>query len=198
MAEQSISVVLASNSRLFTEGIKRILDHDELIVIVAETSKHTELNKLLKKHKPGYLFIDNRSLDCDIDKILCSKVLQTSQSKVIVFGEDNADRNKSSNLIYVNQDTDSSKLIDILKNGQSEENGDGEHIASNEEPSNITKAEHKIIRLIAFGKSNKEIAENSSISEKTVKAHITSIFMKLNLQNRYQLIVYGKRNKKRV
>jgi len=198
MAEQSISVVLASNSRLFTEGIKRILDHDELIEIVAETSKHTELNKLLKKHKPEYLFIDNRSLDCDIDKILCSKVLQTSQSKVIVFGKDNADRNKSSNLIYVNQDTDSSKLIDILKNGQSEENGDGEHIASNEEPSNITKTEHKIIRLIAFGKSNKEIAENSSISEKTVKAHITSIFMKLNLQNRYQLIVYGKRNKKRV
>ena len=198
MPEQSISVILASNSRLFTEGIRRIFDNDDLIKIVAETSQHKEFNKLLKKHKPGYLFIDNRSLDCDINKILCSDVFKTGQSKVIVFGKDNTNRHKSSNLIHVNRDTDSSKLIDILKSGKSEENCNSEQTGSNKNPYIITKTEYKVIRLIASGKSNKEVAENLSISEKTVKAHITSIFIKLNLQNRYQLMIYGKRNKKRI
>ncbi|MEZ4547439.1 MAG: LuxR C-terminal-related transcriptional regulator [Thermodesulfobacteriota bacterium] len=38
------------------------------------------------------------------------------------------------------------------------------------------------------------MARKLGSSEKTVKAHITSIFEKLGLNNRYQLIVYGKRN----
>lgn len=47
--------------------------------------------------------------------------------------------------------------------------------------------ELKVIELIASGYKNREIANKLSISEKTVKAHLTSIFKKLGLQNRYQL-----------
>ncbi|MCI0480551.1 MAG: LuxR C-terminal-related transcriptional regulator, partial [Candidatus Dadabacteria bacterium] len=58
--------------------------------------------------------------------------------------------------------------------------------------------ESRIIKLIAAGESNKDIAELLSVSEKTVKAHITNIFHKLHLQNRYQLMIYGKRKKKNI
>jgi len=57
--------------------------------------------------------------------------------------------------------------------------------------SKLTKTELKMINFISEGYTNKEVAKKLTISEKTVKAHLTNIFIKLNLKNRYQLIVYS-------
>ena len=48
------------------------------------------------------------------------------------------------------------------------------------------------MELLERGLSNREIADILQIREKTVKAHVTSIFTKLGFQRRYQLILYGK------
>ncbi|MBI2487506.1 MAG: response regulator transcription factor [Deltaproteobacteria bacterium] len=53
--------------------------------------------------------------------------------------------------------------------------------------------EAKVVELIISGFRNKEIAKKLSITEGTVKSHLTSIFMKLGLQSRYQLMVYGRK-----
>ena len=52
----------------------------------------------------------------------------------------------------------------------------------------ITRAEMKIIHEILSGYSNSEIAQRLSISELTVKSHITHIYNKLNINNRIQLL----------
>ena len=60
--------------------------------------------------------------------------------------------------------------------------------------SDITDRELEVIRLVAKGMSNKEIANTLVISEKTVKSHISSLLSKLNLSDRTQLAIHALKN----
>jgi RNA polymerase sigma factor (sigma-70 family) len=55
----------------------------------------------------------------------------------------------------------------------------------------LTKREREIVALVAEGLTNKEIADKLCISQATVRTHLTSIFLKLDLRNRSRLIVYA-------
>jgi len=55
----------------------------------------------------------------------------------------------------------------------------------------LSERESEILRSVALGMSNKEIAEKSFLSERTIKAHLTNIFNKLNVASRSQAIVKG-------
>jgi two-component system, NarL family, response regulator LiaR len=55
----------------------------------------------------------------------------------------------------------------------------------------LTERELEVLRLIAGGRNNREIAESLVISEKTVKSHITNILTKLHLADRTQAAVYA-------
>jgi DNA-binding NarL/FixJ family response regulator len=52
----------------------------------------------------------------------------------------------------------------------------------------LTERERSVLRLVAAGESNKQIARTLSISERTVKFHVTSIFRKLEVENRAQAV----------
>ncbi|MQY66033.1 MAG: hypothetical protein GH147_06075 [Clostridia bacterium] len=54
---------------------------------------------------------------------------------------------------------------------------------------NLTKREVKVLKLVASGKTNKEIAKKLFISEKTVKNHLNHIYRKLGVKNRAQAVV---------
>ncbi|MDP9490978.1 MAG: response regulator transcription factor, partial [Actinomycetota bacterium] len=54
--------------------------------------------------------------------------------------------------------------------------------------------ENEVLRLIANGKDNAEIARELHISPKTVKNHISNILMKLQIENRIQAAVYAVRS----
>lgn len=59
----------------------------------------------------------------------------------------------------------------------------------------LTEREREVVRLVAMGRSNREIAEELYISEKTVKTHISNILRKLNMEHRTQLAIYAIKNK---
>ncbi|TWJ32809.1 helix-turn-helix transcriptional regulator [Geobacter argillaceus] len=63
-----------------------------------------------------------------------------------------------------------------------------ESIARNQRHETISKKEREIIVLISQGLRNREIAEKLSISEQTVKAHLSRIFRKTNVTSRSQLV----------
>jgi DNA-binding NarL/FixJ family response regulator len=58
----------------------------------------------------------------------------------------------------------------------------------------LTEREHQVIRLICEGLPNKQIGERMHISETTVRHHLTSIFDKLGLANRLELVIYAYRH----
>ena len=58
----------------------------------------------------------------------------------------------------------------------------------------LTEREREVIRLVAEGQSNRRIAETLTISEKTVKAHISNILGKLGLTDRTQMAIFAIKN----
>jgi DNA-binding NarL/FixJ family response regulator len=64
-------------------------------------------------------------------------------------------------------------------------NGNG-HGKSRRTEYNLTQREHDILALLSEGRSNRSIAQNLYLSEKTVKAHLAAIFRKLGVTNRTQ------------
>jgi RNA polymerase sigma factor (sigma-70 family) len=74
-------------------------------------------------------------------------------------------------------------VLDAFSSGASEE-----AIATvDEELDQLTPRERQVLRLIARGYSYKDVAEELSISTKTVESHVSSVLRKLQLSNRYQL-----------
>ncbi len=61
-------------------------------------------------------------------------------------------------------------------------------------PDELTERELEVLRLIAAGMSNRDIAEKMVISEKTVKTHVSSILGKLHLEDRTQAAIYALRH----
>ena len=62
-----------------------------------------------------------------------------------------------------------------------------------EQAPNLTDRETEVLRLIAMGRANKEIARELGIGEKTVKTHVSSMLSKLGVQSRTQAALYATR-----
>jgi DNA-binding NarL/FixJ family response regulator len=60
-----------------------------------------------------------------------------------------------------------------------------------ESPQTLTEREVDVLRLLAQGKANKEIAMALTIGEKTVKTHVSNILLKLGVQSRTQAALYA-------
>jgi two-component system, NarL family, nitrate/nitrite response regulator NarL len=83
-----------------------------------------------------------------------------------------------------------SKLLDALRTGGFPERGQG---AMPAEDNTLTRRESEILELVANGLSNKEIANELSITEGTVKNHVHNSLEKLHLTNRVQAAAYAVR-----
>jgi DNA-binding NarL/FixJ family response regulator len=61
-------------------------------------------------------------------------------------------------------------------------------------PGGLTAREVSVLRLVATGKSNREIARDLALSDKTIANHLTSIFTKLDVDNRAAAAAFGVRH----
>ncbi len=64
-------------------------------------------------------------------------------------------------------------------------------VSTPESPQVLTERENAVLRLLAQGNSNKQIARSLNITEKTVKTHVSSILSKLGVQSRTQATLYA-------
>jgi DNA-binding NarL/FixJ family response regulator len=66
-------------------------------------------------------------------------------------------------------------------------------VRSPESPEALTGRETEVLQLLARGRANKQIASRLYVSEKTVKAHVSAILIKLGVQSRTQAALYAVR-----
>ena len=90
---QPVRTLLASNSRLFLEGIRKILENEKSIKIIAEALNREEIEKLLISIKPKLLFLDNRALNLDIHDLRkelhrCLEKLPPKYTIVFIMNKD--------------------------------------------------------------------------------------------------------------
>jgi DNA-binding NarL/FixJ family response regulator len=82
-------------------------------------------------------------------------------------------------------------LISELSGGRDSASGDPEAAKIR----SLTEREHQVVKLIFEGCSNRQIAERLSISETTVRHHLSSVFGKLEVSSRLELVVYAHRHR---
>jgi DNA-binding NarL/FixJ family response regulator len=95
--------------------------------------------------------------------------------------------------VWIDKETPSADAFEEIARGQLNEVG-GETL-NNDVIDMLTKREKEILRLVSEGLTNEEIGKKVFISEKTVKTHLTNIFDKLKVNNRFKaaLLIMGKR-----
>ena len=193
--DKTCQIVLASGSRFFLDGIQKILENEPDMKISGVSSDPDEVRTHIIEIKPKFLFLDNKTLHLNIHSLLNLITKKSSKTRVILFRRHSQDELDFPNLIYLTQETNYSELIEIIRREGTLSQDSVE--AGTAAKFNLTIMEWTVIRLIASGFTNKQVATRLLIKEKTVKTHLTHIFIKLNFQNRYQLMIYANRLKRR-
>lgn len=206
-----IKVVIADDHALFREGLKRILSLERDVLVVGEASRGDEVAKIVERAKPDVLLLDLKMPRADVVQTLLDVNECSRATRVIILTAFSEDENilnaaKGGATGYVMKGVSSPVLLDAIKTvhgggvwidketpsaeafediAQAQQSGPGAEPLS-EPLKNLTKREQEILRLVAEGLTNEEIGKRIFISEKTVKTHLTNIFDKLKVNNRFK------------
>jgi DNA-binding NarL/FixJ family response regulator len=202
-----INVIIADDSDFVRDGMKIILDMDDDFNVIGTAADGKEAIALAEKEKPDVFLMDIQMQG--MDGIEATKyIVEHDLGKVLIlttFDDDElvkkALKNGAKGYLIKNHTPDHLKqMIRSVYNGAGvmEESilkslaDDTENINRKDsfDPSGYSERELDIIRAVADGLSNKEIASRLFISEGTVKNYITSILAKENLSHRTALAVY--------
>ena len=206
-----IKVVIADDHTLFREGLKRILSLEKDVLVVGETSRGDEVAKLVDRSKPDIVLLDLKMPKGDAVQTLLELSEKNPTIKVLILTAFSEDENilnaaKGGAKGYVLKGVSSATLLQAIKTVNSgglwvdkemssadafeeiAQSQSGKHGTEpvNETIKHLTKREVEILRLVAEGLTNEEIGKRIFISEKTVKTHLTNIFDKLKVNNRFK------------
>jgi len=205
-------IILADDHALFREGLKRILAESSDLKVIGEVADGLELIKMLHNLKPDMVILDIsmpniRGIEA-IQEIKTihpeSKILVLTMHRDMEYLHQAISSGAHGYLLKEDADSELFSAIEKVKRGKiyispklSEYLTEdwarihrGEHEpASETEP--LTIREREILKLIAEGKANKEIASLLNISIRTVEHHRANIMDKLNLKNVAELIKYA-------
>jgi DNA-binding NarL/FixJ family response regulator len=214
-----IKVVIADDHTLFREGLKKILSLEKDILVVGEASRGDEVSKIVERVKPDLLLLDMKMPKTEIVQTLLEVKDKYPATKVLIltaFSDDESILNaaKGGARGYVLKGIASSTLLQAIKTvqagglwidkemplsdafeeiAQSQVNNEIPDSPTNEAVQSLTRREREILLLVAEGLTNDEIGKKIFISEKTVKTHLTNIFDKLKVNNRFKaaLLIMG-------
>jgi len=216
----SIKILVADDHLLLRQGIRMVLDlEDDLEVVAEAVDGHEALAKTLM-FQPDILLLDlNMPI---LNGIEVTKQLQLTKTdtKIImltIHDDDNyvIEVLKNGAMGYLLKGVEPEMLIKAIHMvyegnafvypeiaeklfGAAQYNDIGlraEEIWKERRGERLTAREMDVLRCIAKGFSNQEIAQALFVSEKTVKNHLTNIFRKINVNDRTQALLYALKNK---
>jgi two-component system, NarL family, response regulator YdfI len=198
-----IRILIADDHLIIRQGLRLILETEDDFELVAEASDGAEALSLCKKHNPDVVLMDLRMPNMDgLTAIERLRVEQPGIAVVILttFNEDELMFRglQAGARGYLLKDTDRSTLFDTIRAAARGETLLKPEIMSRvlaltnhpmsrpqlNEPVNLTDRELEVLRSVARGERSKEIAIQLGISERTVKAHLASIYNKLGVDSR--------------
>jgi two-component system response regulator DegU len=216
-----IKVVVGDDHALFREGLRKVLSLEKDVLVVGEAANGDEVLKTVERTKPDVLLLDLKMPKSDIVQTLLDVKEKNSATKVLIltaFSEDedilNAAKGGARGYvhkgidfptllraiktvhgggIWIDKDTPCAEIFEEIAQAQSHAFVDA---PSNEAVKDLTRRELEILKLVAEGLTNEEIGKRIFISEKTVKTHLTNIFDKLKVNNRFKaaLLIMNPKN----
>jgi DNA-binding NarL/FixJ family response regulator len=204
-------LILADDHVMFRQGIKNILGKDKMLEVIGEAGDGLKLLELLRKVTPDMVILDIsmpnlRGLEAtrEIKMILPDvKVLILSMHRDKEYMYSAISAGADGYLLKEDADTDLFAAIERIRQDghyispllfgeltdelfQTHQRG---QLAPEHDP--LTTREREVLKLIAEGSSNKEIADLLFISVRTVENHRASIMRKLNIRKTTDLVRYA-------
>lgn len=208
MAE-SISVLLVDDHSMVRQGVRAFLVTQPDLTVVGEAASGEEAVKLAGQHIPDVILMD--LIMPNMDGVEATRrVKQVSpRSQIVVLTSYHEDEHifpvlKAGALSYILKDVSAEELASAVRKAAAGEAVLHPRVAARvirelqgrrEEAVNpfteLSERELEVLKLIADGMSNAEIAAKLVLSEKTIKGHVSNILSKLHLADRTQAAVYA-------
>ncbi|HET7842104.1 MAG TPA: response regulator transcription factor [Terriglobia bacterium] len=210
----SIRILIADDHPIFRDGLRKLLEAEPGFQVVGEAADGIEAIKLVQQLKPDILLLDLAmprlpgletlreltSVDWSVRTIILTAAIEKPQivealqlgARGVVMKESatammlKSIRSVMDGEFWVGRES-VSNLVNLLR----------ETMAAPSKPKKfgLTSRELEVVAAIVSGYTNKDIAQKFSISEQTVKHHLTSIFDKLGVANRLELALFAVNNR---
>lgn len=213
-SSNKIRLVLIDDHQVVREGLKMLIESHPRFKIVGEADNSGTALKILEKTETDMILLD-LDLGSENGLDLLPKLLAAAEhAKVLVLtGTRNEEDHRRAILLgamgIVQKEKASDHLIKAIEKVSAGEvwydrtkmgsvfadmlnSGKNKDLTSDEAKiATLTDRELEVINLIALGLKNKPIGEKLFISETTVRHHLTSVFGKLGVTSRLELIIYA-------
>jgi DNA-binding NarL/FixJ family response regulator len=207
----AIKVLIADDQRLMREGLATLLALADDIDIVAQAGDGAEAIELAKAQRPDVILMDIQMPH--VNGVEATKTIRSilPQTQIIILTTFDDDEYLLAGLRagacgYLLKDMPSEQLADAIRSAAKGQSPIGPEMArklvnlvthspiASTPPaaSELSEREIEVLRLIAAGSSNKEIAEKLFIAEGTAKNHVSNILSKLEARDRAQAVARAK------
>lgn len=210
-----IRVFIADDHAIVREGLRSLLETRPDMVLAGEASNGIEAVARVQALQPDVILLDMVMPGKDGLQAICEIKERNQDARILVltsFAEDDKlfPAMKAGALGYLLKDSSPQELLQAIRNVYQgsvslhplialkvvqELNRPATIAGAEPEQQGLTARELEVLRLLAHGLTNPEIAERLVITERTVAAHVSTILSKLHLANRTQAAVYAFRNR---
>jgi DNA-binding NarL/FixJ family response regulator len=204
----NVRLVLADDHRIILEGLEQLFRREKDFEVVATATSGEDALRAVREHHPDILVLDIRMPKGDGLSVLRTIHAEKLQTRVVLLtatlDEDEmleAMKNGVSGLVL--KESAAVGLVQTVRRVQRGERALEpsmvsralDRLSQREEAKKIaevlSKRETEIVKMVAAGLRNKEIAVKLSIGEGTVKTHLHTIYEKLGVHGRVELTMYA-------
>jgi DNA-binding NarL/FixJ family response regulator len=192
-AATQATVLVVDDHALVRTGVANIISHEPDLQVVAEAADGAEAVAAFERHRPDVTLLDLRMPVMEGVEAVRQIRLRDPLAKVIVLTTYDTDEDitralKAGAKAYILKDISASALVacihDVLAGKTYLAPTAAAKLAEGVARVQLTPRELATLRLMADGRSNKEIANTLGISERTVKTHLGHLFEKLGVTSR--------------
>lgn len=211
MAEQ-VRVLLVDDHEMVRIGLAAVLGTEEGIEVVGEAGNGLEGLRLAREYSPDVVLMDLVMDGMDGIETTRRLMEEMPECRVIVLTSFLDDEKmypviEAGAFSYLLKTSRASEIADAIRAAARGQSVLESQVASKmmnrfrrppqvaaQPHEDLTDREMEVLKLIALGKSNQEIADDLFIGIKTVKYHLTNLFGKLSVEDRTQAAIYAHRN----
>lgn len=207
-----ITVVIADDQELVREGLRMMLDAEADLTVLGEAADGDQALAAARNHDPDVLLMDVRMPELDGIEATRRLVAAGGRARVLVLTTFDLDEYvyqamKAGASGFLLKDANREQLVSAVRTVAAGESLLAPAITRRliedfckrppptaglpEAVAHLSERELEVLRLLARGLSNAEIATNLYLSDTTVKSHVAHILAKLNLRDRVQTVVFA-------